>query len=163
MQVRKAFGVMVAVSAVLVIGAGVGNAANMSNAPGAAKQGLVGPQASVFCNDVTPTPSDVTTTTIPGFVIFNQDQGAGTVSANVHVKGAEPNTTYVVRLIQGNGTGDDCGVVDATFTTNGQGNGGELVVEATAVGTTAIQVIVDTGRLLGRPTYRGAALYMLAA
>lgn len=123
----------------------------------ASKQALVGPEASVFCSDVQPVPGEDVSLLQGGFVVFNQSDGM--VSAVVSVKGGLPNTTYVVRLIQGNG--GDCFTVDGTFVTNGQGNGNLHVREVIANPNSDVQVIVDTGVLFITPTYRGFASYHL--
>jgi hypothetical protein len=129
------------------------------SAPGAAKEALVGPLANVYCIDVTPVPSEDASRAGPGSVVFNVDQ-AGRVHANVKLKKAQPHTTYVVRLIQGNG--GDCYTVDATVTTNGRGNGNVNVVEALVPGTTAIQIFIDTGAIFNTPTYRGEERYLVS-
>ncbi len=128
-------------------------------ATGADKQPLVGPSAVVWCSDVTPFPGEDASEAGPGFVVFNYDRDANTVMANVALKGATPNTTYVVRLIQG-GSGD-CFTVDGTITTNGQGNGTLTIYETMFAGAPGVQVIIDTGSMFINPTFRGADLYLL--
>jgi hypothetical protein len=54
------------------------------------------------------------------FAVLKYNKGQNSVGATVQLKGAEPNTTYKVRIIQGFG---DCFTDDGTVTTNGQGNG----------------------------------------
>jgi hypothetical protein len=130
-------------------------------APGASKQGLVGPAARVLCVGLDPAPGDDVSQPGPGFVVFSQDRDANTVSANVVLKDAAPNTTYPIRLIQSDGS--NCFTVDATLTTNKQGNGQAKVVEPIHPGATAVQVIIDTGTLLTRPTYRAPEKYTLVA
>jgi hypothetical protein len=132
--------------------------AQAAGAPGAAKEGLVGPFASVFCVGVDPADGDISQTG-PGFVIFNQDITAGTVSANVVLKGAMPNMAYVVRLIQSDG--NDCFTVDATLVTNRQGNGTAHVREPIRAGSTAVNVIIDTSSMFVSPTWRAAEKYTL--
>lgn len=120
----------------------------------ASKYPLVGPDANVYCNDLTPGSSEYIGSTPEGFVVFTVD--GGFVSAVVSLKGWQPNTEYVIRLLQANApTG--CYTADAAVTTNGQGNGTVRVAEP--VDGTAAQVIVDTGGLFQRPTYRATVVY----
>lgn len=122
---------------------------------GAKKYPLVGPDAQLFCFSLTPTSNDVATLWQEGFVRFNVDDDAGILSAVVSLKGAEPNTTYPVRLIQG-GAGD-CQTVDGYLTTNGRGNG-TLSISEPAVSDRA-QVIINTDVLSGDPTYRATEIF----
>ena len=154
---RKTLRGMIGVGAIgVVVFAGLTTAA--SAGPGAAKEALVGPDAQVSCQTVQPADNPQPG---PGFVIFNQD-GSGGVHANVVLKGAAPDTTYVVRLIQAVPNGSDCGNVDGTITTNGQGNGNVNIIEPKLTGATAAQVIIDTGNLQATPTYRGSHLFQLS-
>ena len=82
-----------------------------------------------------------------GFAVINAPSN-GTVSATVSIKKQQSNTDYVIRLVQG---GDDCYTVDATVTTNGQGNATVYLSEA-SVSTHAL-IAVDTGVLFGAPTF----------
>lgn len=127
--------------------------------PGAAKLDLVGPAAIVYCSTVEPFPGDDGGTAFPGFVVFNQDVDAGTVKATVSVKGWAADTTYPVRLIQGDS--GDCYTVDGTIVTNGQGNGTLHIEEAKHPSATAMQVIIDTNVIFGNPTTRATELYEL--
>ena len=69
------------------------------------------------------------------------------MSATVSLKGLTPDTDYVIRLIQG----VDCYVVDATVTTNRQGNAKVHLSEASVSGTAFIAV--DEGSLFGAPMF----------
>jgi hypothetical protein len=121
----------------------------------AQKYDLVGPNANIFCSDLTP--ADGATEKAPGFAVFNAN--ANKVSAVVSVKDAPPNTTFPIRLIQGGvGGGTDCYAVDGTLTTNGEGKGTLNVSEA-PTGTRA-QVIIDTTALFGTPTYRATDIFV---
>jgi hypothetical protein len=143
----------------LLIGAaglllGFAGAATAAEAPGAAKLGLVGPGAIVFCAPPqSPVDSDASQT-LEGFAIFNYSSDSNTIKATVSVKGAQPNTSYPVRLIQNN---SDCGTVDGVLTTNGQGTGSLNLREAAVSGSA--QVIIDTGNLFTNPTYRATESY----
>ncbi len=132
--------------------------AGAASGPGAEKLPLVGPEADVFCDSLQPVPGENAGTDFPGFAIFNQNGNAGTVMATVSVKGWQPDTSYPVRLIQG---GDDCFTVDGVIETNGRGNGTLHVEEAQQPGSTAMQVIVDTGALFGTPSIRATEAYEL--
>jgi hypothetical protein len=104
-----------------------------AGASGAEKFPLLGPFAGAHCDG-----SGITAGTEGGYgsaVIT----GTGTVKAKVSVKALSPNTTYYVRLIQGV---DDCGVTDATFTTNAQGKR-HVVVSEPSVSTHAYVFIFD--------------------
>jgi hypothetical protein len=57
--------------------------------------------------------------------------GTSTVKAKVAAENLSPNTTYYVRLIQGE---DDCGATDATFTTNSHGKGHATMSEPSVSG-----------------------------
>ncbi len=135
-------------AAALVLSAGSASAA-------AEKYALVGPAANVFCNDLTPAGEDISQVA-PGFAVFNANKNK--VSVVVSVKDAPPNTTFPIRLIQGGvGGGTDCGTVDGTLTTNGNGHG-TLNVSETPTGTRA-QVIIDTSALTQTPTYRATEIF----
>jgi len=127
-------------------------AAGSTGAPGAAKEGLVGPRAVVSCVGLAPVPGENIRHSGPGFVVFNEDRTANTVSANVVLKDARPHTRYVIRLIQSDGR--DCFTVDATLTTNVQGNGEAMAVDSIDRRAKAVNVIVDTGAKFKTPTYR---------
>jgi hypothetical protein len=110
---------------------------------GSGKFALLGPNGEAWCNG-----SGVISGTDEGagFAVINAPAN-GTVGATVSVKGGTPNTDVVVRLIQG---GADCFTVDATGTTNGQGNATVKVSEASTSG--AAFVAVDFGVLYGDPS-----------
>jgi len=130
-----------------------------ASAQGAEKYELTGPNAVIFCSDLTPFPGEDVSQIAPGFVIFNANQNK--VSAVVSVKGAPPGKVLPVRLIQGGvGGGNDCHTVDGVITTNAQGHGTINVSEVPA-GTRA-QVIIDTSELFGTPTYRGTEIFVFA-
>lgn len=141
----------VAAAAVVLLTAGPASAS-------AEKYDLVGPNANIFCDDLTPL--DGATELAPGFVVFNANKNK--VSAVVSLKDAPPNTKFPVRLIQGGaGGGNDCYAVDGTLTTNGAGKG-TLNVAETPTGTRA-QVIIDTSVLTGTPTVRATDIFVFAA
>jgi hypothetical protein len=121
----------------------------------AEKYALVGPNANIFCSDLTPAGEDVSQTA-PGFVVFNANKNK--VSAVVSVKDAPPNTELPIRLIQGGpGGGNDCYTVDGVLKTNANGHG-TLNVSEVPTGTRA-QVIIDTTAIFGTPTYRGTDIF----
>jgi hypothetical protein len=95
--------------------------AGATGAAGAKKFPLYGNYAGAHCDG-----SGVTAGSIGGYG-FARLRGDSTIRARVRVTGISPNTTYYVRLIQG---AADCGVTDATFTTNGLGNGHVRIHEA---------------------------------
>jgi hypothetical protein len=69
-----------------------------------------------------------------------------TVSATITLKKLDPNTTYQVRLVQTpNGLSGNCGSVDTTMTTNGQGNGSLHWREPRAATTTGAFVLLQGG------------------
>jgi hypothetical protein len=90
---------------------------------GGEKFPLLGPDGNAFCDG-----SGVISGEDGGFgfAVINAP-GTGTVSATVSLKGLKANTEYFVSLIQGV---PDCGTVDATITTNGNGNGTAHMSEA---------------------------------
>jgi hypothetical protein len=110
-------------SAILVVAGIVGVAAGGA----APKFPFFGPFGGALCNGggvVAGTEGDW------GFVHMT---GTSKLHASVKMQGLDPNTTYIVRFIQGV---PDCGVTDATFTTNGNGKGHASISEA-AVSTHA--------------------------
>lgn len=152
MKLRTALPAAVCASAALLLTAGPASAA-------AEKYDLVGPAANIFCSDLTPAGEDVSQTA-PGFAIFNANKNK--VSAVVSLKDAPPNTQFPIRLIQGGaGGGNDCGTVDGTLVTNGNGKG-TLNVSELPAGTRA-QVIIDTTVLTGTPTFRATDIFVFAA
>lgn len=128
---------------------------------GAKKDLLVGPEAVLWCGDLTPTSWEDSSQIQDGFVIFNYADGSGKLMATVKLKGAEPYTEYPVRLIQGGGS--DCHVVDAYLTTNKKGNGvvhfDEIGLDANGDGLGLAQVIIDTGILGANPTWRATDIF----
>jgi len=126
------------------------------NNQGAKKELLVGPQAVIWCDDLTPVPGEDSSQIQDGFVIFNYDDDWEMLIATVKLKGAEPYTDYPVRLIQSTPAGD-CFVVDATIITNRKGNG-VAHIEEPGVGDAA-QVIIDTGTLTTNPTWRATNIF----
>jgi hypothetical protein len=66
-----------------------------------------------------------------GFANINKT-GSGGLIANVVVKGAQPNTTYHIRLIQP--ASGDCQTIDATLTTDVDGDASFNVHKAAAGG-----------------------------
>jgi hypothetical protein len=119
----------------VVAGAVAGVAA--AGAGGSAKLPLLGQDGSAFCDG-----SGVVSGTANGygFAVINYDTDTNTVLATVSLKGLDPNTTYGVRLIQGQ---DDCFTTDGTFTTNGQGNG-NISVSEPSVSSHALVAVDDS-------------------
>ena len=151
--------VFTAISGLAAASLAVPAAAGTTGAPGAAKEDLVGPRAVISCVRLTPAPGENISHSGPGFVVFNEDRTAHTVSANVVLKDARPRTRYVIRLIQSDGS--DCFTVDATLTTNVHGNGEAMAVDHIDPGARAVNVIVDTRRKFKTPTYRAPHNYTL--
>jgi hypothetical protein len=79
--------------------------------------------------------------------------------------GAQPNTTYVVRLIEGFGLNSAdaqaCQAVDRYIRTNAVGLGTTIVSKDIFPGTVAANVIIDTGALHAHPTFRGRTRFVL--
>jgi hypothetical protein len=99
---------------------------------------LLGPNGNALCDG-----SDVFSGAPGGFgfAVINASAD-GSVSATVSLKKQEPNTTYVVRFIQGIA---DCLTADAEVTTNGMGNATVHVSEP-SVSSHAF-IAVDEGSL----------------
>jgi hypothetical protein len=112
--------VLVACAAVATVSAGFATAGG----GGAQKFDLWGPEGAASCDGVGNGPNSGQAGGY-GFAIINAPSN-GTVQATVVVKGVEPNTTLGVYLVQSN---DDCGTVDGTITTNGQGKGSVHISE----------------------------------
>ena len=115
---------------VVVTGVVAGVAAAAS---GAEKLVLFGPYGGARCDGTGITAG------APGGYGFAHINGTGTIRASVSVKALSPNTTYYLRFIQGV---DDCGVTDATFTTNAHGKG-HVSVSEPSVSTHAYVFIED--------------------
>jgi hypothetical protein len=94
-------------------------------ASGATHFPLFGPFGGAHCDG-----SGITAGSDLGFG-FATITGDATVKAKVKVTALSPNTTYYVRLIQGEA---DCGVADASFETNKHGKGHVTVHEASTSG-----------------------------
>ena len=102
-------------------------------AAGADKFELLGPNGNALCDGsgvLSGEPGNF------GWAVINASED-GTVSATVSLKKQEPNTTYVVRLVQGIA---DCFTVDAEITTNGMGNATVHVSEPSVSSTALIAV-----------------------
>lgn len=138
--------------------AGSASADNVPSAPGALKVPLAGPAANFYCVGLGEVGDD--SQSGPGFVIYTQDRSANTVSADVVLKDASPNTTYLIQLVQSDGTG--CGQVDGTLTTNGQGNGEALVTEPISPGVTAVRAFVAPS-FFTSPSYDTGQTYTLTS
>jgi hypothetical protein len=69
--------------------------------------------------------------------------GRGYVVASVVLKGAQPHTTYGVRVIQLVPGDGDCSSVDATLTTDALGNGNAMVHEKVLAGATGVWVALN--------------------
>ena len=76
-----------------------------------------------------------------GFAIIHSD-GAGNVIAEVSLKGAQPNHTYTLDLVQ-TPSGESCFGSEATLTTNIDGNGNVNISEPLLPGTTGAFVLVQ--------------------
>ena len=76
-----------------------------------------------------------------GFAIIHSN-GAGDVIAEVSLKGALPNHTYTLNLVQ-TPSGESCFGAEATLTTNGNGNGNVNISEPLLPGTTGAFVLVQ--------------------
>jgi hypothetical protein len=106
-------------------------------AAGAGKFELLGPNGNAWCDGsgvISGDPGGF------GFAVINASAD-GKISATVSLKKQEPNTTYVVRLVQG----ADCFTVDAEVTTNEVGNATVHLSEP-SVSTKAL-IAVDEGGL----------------
>ncbi len=119
---------------------------------------LVGPRADISCQELEPGDEDVSQAG-PGHVAFAVR--SGTVTARVVLRGAEPRTSYVVRLLQANDSSTSCVEVNGVFRTNRNGNGSLRVTEP--ITGPAAQVIVNTGALFGQPTYRAESAFSTAS
>jgi hypothetical protein len=114
-------------------------------AAGAGKYDLLGPNGVAICDGsgvLSGTPGGY------GFAVINASAD-GRVLATVSLKKQEPNTTYAVRLVQGNA---DCFTVDAEVTTNGGGNATVHLSEA-AVSSTALVAVDGAGDMFVTETY----------
>jgi hypothetical protein len=70
----------------------------------------------------------------------------GTVAATIKLNGMDPNTTYQVRLVQTpNGLSGNCGAIDATLTTDSEGNGTLHLSEPRDSTTTGAFVLLEGG------------------
>jgi hypothetical protein len=113
----KGLSATLAIAAAMVFG--------VVGAGGATQFPLFGPDGGALCDG--------------GGVVQGSDLGFGfatisgdaTIKAKVTAEALSPNTTYLVRLIQGV---PDCGVTDATFKTNKHGHGQVTVHEASVSG-----------------------------
>lgn len=74
-----------------------------------------------------------------GFVAVTRT-ASGKLAAAVAVKGARPNTTYNIRLIQLLPDSSDCHGIDGTLTTDGLGDGNANVQEHMLPGATSAWV-----------------------
>lgn len=122
-------------AALTVAGAITGVAAAVAG--GSMKTPLLGPNGLAYCDG-----SGVLDGSDNGygFAVINYDKDANTIQATVSVKGLDPNTTYDVRLVQGD---DDCFTVDGNFTTNGRGNG-TIFVSEPSVSSHALVAVDDS-------------------
>jgi hypothetical protein len=137
----------------MTIATGLAVAAPAANASGAERFALVGPEANILCKNMLPIENEPSQPG-PGFVIFTSQHGV--VSALIVLRGAAPNSSYPVRLLQP--FPDDCFEVGGTIKTNGQGNGTLRLTEPD-VGQFA-QVIINSRDLFGLPTYRASQRYL---
>ena len=94
---------------------------------------ITGPPSSCICGDRTPGPGKTF-----GYAVIKQNAN-GTVSAQLVVQGAFPNTTYQVLLNQ---AFRGCFVQVGTLQTNGQGNGNAHVSEPIAPRTQGADVLL---------------------
>jgi hypothetical protein len=121
---------------------------------------LVGPQAVIWCSDDTPfLPGQIDKADLagPGSVSFIV--GDWSVGATITLRGAQPYTAYVIRVVQGTQylPSSDCHRVDAIAWTDGGGNADVVVREPRNPYGNSVQVIIDTGAKYETPTYRGKA------
>jgi hypothetical protein len=91
-----------------------------------------------------------------GFAVINQN-GNGTITAEVSLKGATPNHVYTLEIVQ-TPSGASCGTGQATLTTNGQGNGNAHVSVAADPGTTDAFVMINPSDSLGYITTNDVVL-----
>jgi len=82
-----------------------------------------------------------------GFAIIHAN-GNDTLMAEVSLKGATPDHTYTLALVQ-TPSGSDCFAAEATLTTNAAGNGNVNVQEPLRAGTTGAFVLVAPSDGLG--------------
>jgi hypothetical protein len=87
----------------------------------------------------------------PGLVAYSVNTAKHTISAEVTLAGARPHETYVVRLIQSDGS--DCLKENGSLVTSAGGAGTFNVTEAIDPGATSATIVIDTGALFGVPTY----------
>jgi hypothetical protein len=114
---RRRYLATAALGAAISLGVGIGAGTGTAAARGAHAVSLT--THNINC-DASPTSgSGIGSGT--GFVVFNENS-RDTVIAVVVLRGAQPNTTYTVRLIEAP-SGSDCQIVDGTITTNVVGNG----------------------------------------
>jgi hypothetical protein len=126
-------GLRMLVATLVVAGLTAGVAA--AGAGGSQKFDLLGPNGNAFCDGsgvISGAPGF-------GFAVINAPSN-GTVEATVSLKGVKPNTTYGVGLIQGLA---DCGTIDGTITTNGQGNGNAHVSEPSVSSHAFVGLVED--------------------
>jgi hypothetical protein len=123
---------------------------------------LVGPQGVVWCTTGDPF--------LPGQLDLSYAQGPGAVSfmagdtmvgGSVVLRGAIPNHTYYVRLIQATPSALDCWHQDATIWTDAWGNGSAVVREARLPQASAMTFIVDETQLGGIPVFRAKSKFPL--
>lgn len=146
MSMRRVVSAILAVACTGVVLAGP----NHALARGATKVNLMGPGGEFYCATGIPVdarPQDA------GFVIIHQV--GNTVTASVLLKHVQPNTTYVIRLVQADPSGNDCFQVDGRLVTNAAGNGHLRVSEPLQRDAVAFNVVVDTRRLFGAPYWVG--------
>jgi hypothetical protein len=93
----------------------------------------------------------------PGVVIYSENPAHTSISATVELTGARRHTTYVVRLVQSDGS--DCFTANGTFETNGSGVGSFTATDTIDSGATAARVIIDTGSPESPPTYSSSQLF----
>jgi hypothetical protein len=82
-----------------------------------------------------------------GFAIIHST-GSNALTAEVSLKGATPNTTYTLALVQ-TPSGTDCFDPEATITTNGVGNGNVHIQEPLRAGTTGAFILIQPDSTLG--------------
>ena len=135
--------------------------AGTAGAQGAEKYPLVGPHPNAWCSDLELWPWSDTSQTIRGFAIINYSADSNTIKATVSVKGLQPNTSYPVRLIQGEPGGGVgmCHTQDGVITTNRNGNG-TLNVREVANGSRRAAVYINTEVLYyGMPSWASLGVY----
>ena len=122
-------------------------------APGAQRVELVGPLGNFDCDtgdNIVGAPGGF------GFVVLNQVDGR--VTAKVSLRNAEPEATYIVRLIQHTEDIRDCHGGTHRLRTNAAGNGNIRLSETVFADAVGFNVSVNTKTWFGAPQWVGARM-----